>query len=121
MTKILLVEDDAWLAELEAEVLKSEGYEVAVVPHGLAAIDAVDTYLPEVIIVDMLLAGSTAIALLHELQSYHDTAQVPVIVCTNLAEQFSLEQLRPYGVRRIIDKTTMHPSDLGVAVRAVLA
>lgn len=120
MTKVLLVEDDAWLAELEASVLAKAGYEVQVAPHAPAAIELVDTFQPEVIVLDVLLAGSTAFALLNELQSYSDTGLVPVVLCTNIADQFDGNRLKEYGVKRVVDKTTMHPDDLIAAVRSVL-
>lgn len=121
MIKVLLVEDDMWLAEMEARVLKAEGYDVLIAPHALSAIDQIDTGSPNVIILDVLLAGSTGFALLNELQSHSDTKQVPVILCTNLAEQFDSTHLSEYGVKRVVNKSTMHPSDLIVAVKAVLA
>jgi len=120
MTKVLLVEDDAWLAETEAGVLRKAGYEVEVAPHALAAIDLVDTFSPKVIILDVLLAGSTAFAFLNELQSHNDTKEIPVVLCTNLAEQLHDTRLDEYGVKRVVDKSTMHPNDLVVAVKAVL-
>lgn len=119
MTKVLVIEDDVWLAELEASVLTKAGYEVAMAHHAPAAIELVDSFKPDVIVLDVLLAGSTAFALLHELQSYDDTMAVPVVLCTNLADQFSKEQLAGYGIKRVVDKTTMHPSDIVVAVKAV--
>lgn len=119
--RVLIVEDDAWLAEQHARVLGLAGYDPTTVPHALAAIAAVDSVKPAVIILDVLLTGSTAFALLHELQSYTDTAKVPVILCTNLAEDIELDTVRPYGIRRILDKTTMEPGDLVTAVRSVLA
>ena len=121
MTKVLLVEDDAWLAEMEARVLETAGYEVAVAPHALAAIDHIDIATPDIIVLDVLLAGSTAFSLLNELKSHEDTSEVPVILCTNLAEQFDSAKLKEYGVKRVVDKTTMHPNDLVVAIKAVLA
>ena len=120
MTRVLLVEDDRWLAELEQRVLEKAGFTVSHAEHGYAAIELVDSFKPEVIVLDVLLAGSTAFALLHELQSYTDTAQVPVILCTNLADQLSKEKLQEYGVKRVVDKSTMHPDDLVAAVRSVL-
>ena len=118
--RILLVEDDAWLAELEAKALQDAGYDVTHSPHAPAAIVAIDEVKPEVIILDVLLAGSTAFTLLHELQSYDDTGSVPIILCTNMAEQLNLDDMKSYGVRRIVDKSTMLPSDLVAAVRSVL-
>ncbi len=119
MTKVLLVEDDAWLAELEAGVLSKAGFEVILAPHAPAAIELIDSAQPEVIVLDVLLTGTTAFALLNELQSYSDTGKVPIILCTNLAEQLSIDRLKEYGVRRVVDKTTMHPDDLVAAVRSV--
>src|SRR3546814_4340659 len=46
------VEDDVWLAELEASVLEKGGYEVMVVGHATSAIEAVDQFQPDVIILD---------------------------------------------------------------------
>lgn len=120
MIHVLLVEDDAWLAALEVEVLTTAGFKVTHAPHAHSAIERIDEAAPDVLIVDMLLTGSTGLALLHELQSYVDTKNIPVILCTNLADSLKLADVAVYGVRRIIDKTTMHPDDLAVAVKAVL-
>jgi DNA-binding response OmpR family regulator len=43
MTHVLLVEDDAWLADVESGALRSAGFDVRVAPNALAAIDIVDT------------------------------------------------------------------------------
>jgi len=120
MTRILVVEDDAWLAEMEARVLEKAGYEVVSVPHALAAIDQIDVTPPDLIVLDVLLAGSTAFSLLNELQSHDDTKGIPIILCTNLAEQFESTRLKEYGIKRVVDKSTMHPQDLVVAVKAVV-
>jgi two-component system response regulator BaeR len=117
---VLIVEDDSWLAEQHARVLSAAGYNSTIVLHALAAIQAIDDVHPDVIILDVLLTGSTAFALMHELQSYGDTGNIPIVICTNLATELSLDNLKSYGVRRILDKTTMKPDDLVAAVRNVL-
>jgi len=119
MIRVLLVEDDAWLAEVEASIIHDAGYEVQIAPHAPAAIDLVDSFKPDIIVLDVLLAGSTAFALLNELQSYSDTGMVPVVLCTNIAEQFDAKKLKEYGVMRVVDKTTMFPADLIAAIRSV--
>lgn len=117
---ILIVEDDAWLAEQQARVLEKAGYKTAVSPHAISAIHLVDDIEPDAIVLDMLLIGSTAFALMHELQSYGDTGAIPIVLCTNLASDITLDDVKPYGVHRILDKTTMEPDDVVTAVRSVL-
>jgi CheY-like chemotaxis protein len=117
---VLIVEDDAWLAEQQLGILAKAGFDVTISPHPIAAIKAIDEIRPDVIVLDVLLTGSTAFTLMHELQSYGDTGNIPIVICTNLASDLSLDDLKPYGVQRILDKTTMMPDDIVAAVRSVL-
>jgi len=117
---VLVVEDNDWLAGQYLRVLKAAGFSARHVSNALAAIDLIDEVLPRVIVLDMLLAVTTGMALLHELRSHDDLAQLPVIVVTNLADELKLEDLRPYGVTQLLDKTTMHPDDIATAVKREL-
>ena len=117
---IFIIEDDPWQADQYRLVLEAAGYSVRIFDNGLAAIEAIDKVQPDVIVLDMLLPGTTGLALMHELQSYRDTGEVPVILCTNLADEVKLDDMVPYGVQRILDKATMQPYDLVTAVRSVL-
>lgn len=118
MIKVLLIEDDPWLLDLQARILEKEGFSVLTAPHAIAAMESIDKSIPDVIVTDVLLMGSTAFSLLNELQSHTDTKDIPVVLCTNIAENFDESQLKNYGVKRVVSKTTMHPSDIVAAVRA---
>jgi len=118
--RVLIVEDDTWLAEQYARVLKVEGYEITIVNHALAAIQSVDNNVPDAIVLDLLLTGSTAFALMHELQSYDDTGIIPVVLCTSMADDLSEKDLKPYGVKKILDKTKMVPADVAAAVKSLM-
>lgn len=117
---ILIVEDDAWLSEHYARVLGAAGYQVSTAPHALAAIDAIDAQLPDVVVLDVLLAGPNAFTLLHELHSHADLASIPVILCTNSADRLAHEDIAAYGVREVLDKATMHPDDLVTAIKRIV-
>ncbi len=118
--RIVIVEDDAWLAEHYMRVLRREGYEVYHAPHAIGAISVIDQAQPQVLLLDVLLTGTTALALLHELQSHPDLAAIPVVLATNLADQIDIEDVRGYGVKRILDKATMHPEDIAAAIRGAM-
>lgn len=117
MTRVLLVEDDTLLARHFARVLARADCDVATIGHALGALDVVDEFDPEVLVVDMLLVGSTALPLLHEMMSHDDLARLPVVMVTSLAGELSLDALRPYGVVALLDKTSLRPDDLAAAVR----
>lgn len=120
MTDILLVEDDILLGRQFVRTLKDADYHVRWARHAGQAMTYIDEQLPAVIILDMLLPVTSGLTLLHELQSYGDTAMLPIVMCTSIADTTTLEELQPYGVRRLLDKTTMQPGDIIAAVRAVL-
>lgn len=117
---VLIVEDDEWLAESFSRALKNSGFNEKVCHDVVEAISLIDDLKPKAIILDMLLTGTTAFVLMHELQSYEDTCKIPIILCTNIASDMSLNDLKPYGVVKILDKSRMHPSDLVAAVKVVL-
>ncbi len=117
--KILIVEDDVWQAEQYKRILEKNNYDTEISPHALDAIDRIDNYNPDVILMDILLTGSTAFALMNELQSYSDTSEKPVIICSSIGENLDIENLKKYGVKKILDKALMHPEDLVAAIRSV--
>ena len=85
---------------------------------GGQAIEIIDDWHPDALILDMLLAGETAIALLNELRSYADLASLPIVVCTNI--DVKMDDLRPLGVKTILNKTSMRPNEARAIFREVL-
>lgn len=117
---ILIVEDDDWFAEQQMRTLSAAGYAVTRAANGIEAIEAIDTRIPDIVILDIFLPGPNGLTLLHELQSYADLAAVPVIVCSTSVSDIPPDSLRAYGVRSVIDKTRMQPDELRVAVNREL-
>lgn len=120
--KLLLVEDDAWLAESYGRIFKKSGYAVVMARDGHEAIRLVEIEKPDLLLVDVMLEGQTVIGLLHELQSYADTEQLPVIVCSALTDPYvSVERLHHYGIRAVLDKAVVTPDQLVATIQEVLA
>ncbi len=115
--RVLVIEDDAWQAEMIVRQLAGE-CSVDVASDALAAFDCIDAAPPQAIILDMMLPGPNGVAFLHELRSHTNLADVPVIVCSTRTAQ--LATLRPYGVTAVLDKAAMQTDDILVAVRKVL-
>lgn len=120
MKKVLVLESEKWLGDHYERSLTKNGFAVVRSNDPHKAIDVIDDHQPSAIVMGLLLNGAGGIGLLHELQSYSDTAKIPVIVSMSLPN-VTLDELEPYGVRRLIDNTTMQPDDVASAVRSVLA
>lgn len=117
---VLVIESEPWLGQHFERLLAKSGFHTISASNAYSAIDVVDQYRPSVIIMSLLMSGVNGLGLLHELQSYVDTAKIPVIVCAGANSAVSLDELRPYGVRRILNTTTMRPDDIVATVRSVL-
>lgn len=117
---VLIVEDDAWQAEQHVRTLTQAGMQAEWIEHAFGAMDSIDAHRPDVIVLDVLLTGQTAFTLLHELQSHSDLASIPTILCTTSASDLVQEDLEVYGVKAVLDKTTMLPQDLVAAIKKVL-
>lgn len=121
MNDILLIEDDAWLADSYQRILERADLKVAVAPDAESAMRIVDEHMPRVIVADVMLAGHTIFGLLHELQSYDDTSKIPVVLCSNLDKAvLSGSRLMRYGVHTVLEKTEMTPERLVQVVRDIL-
>lgn len=117
---VLVIEDDQWFSALVKKTLERERFAVTAANNTIEGIAEINKKVPDVIILDFFMPGPNALVLLHELQSYGDTTQVPVILCTNNASDIPKDTLSAYGVMAVLDKTTMHPDDVVAAVRKAL-
>ena len=118
MKKLLIVEDDKNWADILGKFAADVGAKHRVVVSGGQAIEIIDDWQPDALILDMLLAGETAIALLNELRSYADLASLSIVVCTNI--DVKMDDLRPLGVKAILNKTLMRPNEARAIFREVL-
>lgn len=110
---IFVVEDDRGWEEYYRELLSGLG-EVEYFYDAVAAVARMDEILPRLVILDVLLTGPTGFALLNEMQSYPELAEVPVIVVSSV--DLAGADLGKYGVVAVFDKTKMRPEELVAAV-----
>ena len=122
MKRVLMVEDDTWLADSYQRILERAGFAVVCTSMAEEAIRLIEPEAPDVILADVLLEGNTVIGLLHELQSYEDTAPIPVVLCTTLSgDGLNGDRLHMYGVRAVLDKSTLTPEQLVRTLQEAIA
>ena len=102
MKKILLVEDDTSIRELLEEILESEGYLVYSSVNGLEGIKALETYSPDLILMDVMMPIMDGYAFKKELLMNPKWNLIPVLA---MSAQFQgKEKLADYGITNFINK-----------------
>lgn len=118
MKKVLIIEDDPVWAKLMQHYISEAGAESRVVIAPGQALEMIDDWHPDALVLDMLLASETGMALLNELKSHEDLAGLPIIVCSNVG--VTSDDMEPFGVRAVLDKSTMTPAQVRQVLTEVL-
>ena len=118
MKKVLIVEDDPVWAKLMQHYISEAGADSRVVIAPGQALEMIDDWHPDALVLDMLLASETGMTLLNELKSHGDLADLPIIVCSNVG--VTSDDMESFGVRAVLDKSTMTPAQVRQALTEVL-
>ena len=78
-TRLLLVDDDPKLVPLLVRGLQHDGFEVAAVPDGQAALEAARTVHPHLVLLDIAMPGADGLEICRAMRLEH---QVPIIMLT---------------------------------------
>ena len=114
--KILIVDDDANIAELISLYLTKECFDTMIVEDGESALRAVDTFAPNLILLDLMLPGIDGYQVCREIRHNSD---VPIIMLSAKGETFD----KVLGLELGADDYIIKPFDskeLVARVRAVL-
>ena len=78
--RILVVDDDALIRDTLATALSDEGYAVRVAQDGQAALDTLDTWKPDLIVLDLMMPVMDGQAFRAAQRSRDSASDIPVIV-----------------------------------------
>ena len=113
MRRVLIVEDDPTWSMLIGRYVDQLSWEFEVVRSPQEALDVLDDAEVDVIVLDLLLAVETGVALLNEIQAYDDLSDIPILVLTNTPD-VALSDVSGYGVKCLLDKATATPDDINL-------
>lgn len=87
MARVLFIESDRLLGANAKAILKRAGHSVNWHVDPQAAMNSADATRPDIIILDLLLAGRSGVEFLYEFRSYPDWTTVPVIIYSDAARE----------------------------------
>lgn len=114
--KILIVDDDNNIAELISLYLTKECFETMIVNDGESALSAVDSFLPNLILLDLMLPGMDGYQVCREVRSKNST---PIIMLSAKGEIFDKVLGLELGADDYMEKP-FDTKELVARVKAVL-
>ena len=108
MSRILVVEDDADMANLAIRWLERAGHAVQRVGDGPAALSALETgALPDLVLLDVMLPKTDGFEVLRRIRAEARTRRLPVIMVTSFSRDKDVARGRELGANDYIVKPLM--------------
>lgn len=80
--RVLVVDDDPDIVDYFGSLLEDDGFEVASANRAATALDEVDRFRPDLVVVDVALPGRSGLDLLVTLRRHPEWRRLPVVVVT---------------------------------------
>jgi len=107
MTKILIVEDDKFLASAYKLKFQKTDLEVKIASDGEEALELVKTYKPDAILLDLIIPKLDGFSVLEKLQSDATFKKIPVIITSNLGQDADIKKGMALGAKDYFIKSNI--------------
>ncbi|MFZ0826353.1 MAG: response regulator [Verrucomicrobiia bacterium] len=119
MKKILLIEDDAIIANIYRNKLASEGYQVEVTLDGEDGLKRMRTFRPDAIVLDLMLPKMSGVDVIREIRGEAEFSRLPIVVFSNSYLTNLVQDAWKAGATKCVSKITCPPRELLDLVRQV--
>lgn len=97
---ILVIDDSATIRKMVDSHLSQEGYRVMLAPNGEDGIEMARELIPDLILLDHQLPGTTGIEVCRKIIAYPECVQIPFVVSSTLRKQAYVEYM---DVSNVVD------------------
>jgi len=117
--KILFVDDEQILINVNKEMLERLGYKVTTRTSSIEALELVKKHPDrfDLVITDQTMPNLTGIALAEEITKIR--SDIPIILCTGFSKTMSRKKLQSIGIKEFVMKPVVH-KELAATIRRVL-
>jgi two-component system, OmpR family, response regulator RegX3 len=107
--RVLVVEDEAGLADSIRYTLETEGFDVVVAATGPSGVDLARTHGPDVVLLDLMLPGMSGLDVCRQIRSFSDAAIIMLTAKDAEADKVAGLELgaddymtKPFSVRELV-------------------
>ncbi|MBN1779247.1 MAG: response regulator [Candidatus Buchananbacteria bacterium] len=119
--KILIVEDDKFLAKMLGRMLESKKLEVLQAGTGKEGVEKAATGQPNLILLDIMLPDTDGFEVLKQVKAKSETKDIPVIIISNLGQPEDVAQGKKLGAIDHLVKSDLSLDEVVEKVEEVVA
>lgn len=120
MARVLLVEDDPFLARAYEIKFQAEGFDFSLARTGDEGLEKVKKQTPDLLLLDIMLPGKSGFEILEEMQKDEKLKKVPVVMLSNLGQDEDVQRALQLGAKEFLIKTDVKLEDVAQTVRKYL-
>jgi two-component system, OmpR family, alkaline phosphatase synthesis response regulator PhoP len=117
---ILLVEDEDFIRELYVRQFQLSGYTIDALANGNDVLTKIQSQHYDMVLLDIMLPGVNGLDLLKQIKSNPDTKSIPVLMVSNLGEDYIIRQGFELGADGYLIKASLTPHQIITEVGTVL-
>lgn len=110
--RILIIEDDPLLSGLISQELQNKKFDVQTSFTGEDGMRVAQTFLPDIILLDIMLPGIDGFEVLSRLKADAQLKAAMVIILSNLGQESDLQKGMQLGAEKYIVKVTLSLSEV---------
>lgn len=119
MRKVLVVEDSVTQRQMISELLKNSGLTVAVASNGVEALEKLQHYTPDIVVLDIVMPQMNGYEVCRRIKADKKTEHIPVVMCSSKGEEFDRYWGLKQGASAYIAKP-FQPTELIGTVKQLL-
>jgi len=120
MSKILIIEDDQVVANIYRNKLVVEGHKVECASDGETGLEVMQTFQPEVLLLDLMLPGISGIDVLKQVRTDDHFSQLLVVVLSNTYLTSMVQEAWKAGANKCLSKASSTPQSVLNVIRALV-
>lgn len=112
MKKILVAEDDLFLANAYKAKLTKEGFELEIAADGEETMSKIASFQPDALLLDLMMPKKDGFSVLEDLRKDPRWKDLPIIVATNLGQKEDIDRAMSLGATGYVVKSNLTLSAL---------
>lgn len=120
-SKILIVEDDDFLRSLAVSKVTNEGHDVSVAANGEEAVNLLQTEVPDLVLLDLMLPGLSGFEVLQNIKSNPNLSDTKVIVFSNLGADEDIIKAKQIGADEYMVKSNFTLDELVAKIQDMIS